>query len=291
MSEKTISNGKKMHIRSIIYCFIIIVCILCVAGCISSQPAAENQMINTTIAATGAPTIATTTIVTSMSTPCPLPAKGSYWIKINPVSEIHRGDQVVITGITTLPKETPLELRVYPSFRPHHKCITTNLYSRPIKIDDGIDCTNTFSTSFDTTGIYPDDVMLTVRSSVNTSIFVDEILTIAPNITSLTLPSAISDAFGSDPIDIIPLHDVKKGEIQSIYGLTTLESPIIFSVYGIPEKRELVSGAIDPIYFRQNQSWFSSGFNTSDFEKGAYIVDISAVCSNETAKGWFNVTT
>jgi hypothetical protein len=269
---------------------IVLVGVLLAAGC-ASQSAVTNQTSNTTVTVTTAPLVATTSLITPIPTACPHPANGSYWIKINPISEIHRGDQIFITGITTLPKETPLELSVFPSFRPHQKCTTTNLYSRPIKIDEGIDCTNTFSTSFDTTGIYPDKVMLTVRSSVNTSIFVDDILTIAPNITSLMLPAAILNASGSDPIEIIPLHDVKKGEIQSIYGLTTLKSPILFSVYDIPKKRELVSGAIDPIDFRQNQSWFSSGFNTSDFEAGAYIVDISAVCSDEIAKGWFNVTT
>lgn len=268
---------------------LVMVAVLLATGC-AGQPVAEKQMSNTTGTVTNTPTVEKTILILPVPTECPVPVNGSYWIKINPISEIHRGDQIFISGTTSLQKETPLELMVYPSFPSHQKCSTSNLYSRPIKINEGANCTNVFSTSFDTSGIYPGEVIITVRSSTNTSISADIFPNLSRNITPLMLPGAVSNASENVPIVIMPLHDVKKGNIQSFYGRTILSQPILFSVYEAHGKKEMLSGSIAPLSYGQKSSLLSFRLNTSDFETGQYMIDISAVCSDVSTTGWFNVT-
>jgi len=268
---------------------LVMVTVLLAAGCMG-ELATEKQMSNTTEPVTNTPAVVTITLITPVSTECSAPVNGSHWIKINPISEIHRGDQIFITGTTSLPKETPLELRVYPSFRLHQKCSTSNLFSRPIKINEGINCSNVFSTSFDTTGIYPDEVTITVRSSANTSISADIFPTLSRNISPLMQPGVVPNAAESVPIVLMPLYDVKKGSFQSFYGSTILSQPILFSVYEARGKKEMLSGSIAPLSYGKKSSLLSFRLNTSDFETGQYMINISSVCSDESTTGWFNVT-
>jgi hypothetical protein len=239
------------------------------------------------------------TVITTISSLNPISQNGSYWIRINPVNDTTRGDQLVVTGSTSLPADIPLTVELYYWFPSPTKCSWNTYYSAPIRIESGSDPINTFSSQIDTTGDFPDEAIITVLSSENRSISDDVFLTISNNATPLMLPddAAMMNISKEISVGFLPLHDVKRGDVQSIYVfgntsnlISTHSHTMLFSVYNIPEKREIISGASDSIDSRQNLTWFISRFNTSDFETGQYMVNISFVCSDQTTSGLFNVT-
>ena len=95
--KNTISGGEKVIKNPIIYCFIIIVCIIFVTGCISSQPAIENRTNNISVNVT-----TFTSSATPVQTQCPVPMRGCplcpVWLTINPIADHHIGDIFEING-------------------------------------------------------------------------------------------------------------------------------------------------------------------------------------------------
>jgi len=92
---------KKMKTTPIIFCLILLGCLLSATGCVS-ESTVKNQLSTTTDVVTSIPTVMPTTLVTPIPTECPVPGNGSYWIKINPISDHYIGDMFEINGTTNI---------------------------------------------------------------------------------------------------------------------------------------------------------------------------------------------
>jgi hypothetical protein len=130
---------------------IVLAGVLLVAGCMT-KPAAENQMSNITVAVTSAPTIIATTHIMPIPTMCPLPANGSFWIKINPISNVSMGNPVFINGTTNIPAGIYLDFLIgqqeYRSPPPHSEPPQVSGIVKIIKTES---CANKFSFYSNTT--------------------------------------------------------------------------------------------------------------------------------------------
>ena len=135
---------KKMKTTPIIFCLILLGCLLSATGCVS-ESTVKNQLSNTTDVVTSIPIVMPITLVTPIPTECPVPGNGSYWINIDPISNVSVGNPVFINGTTNIPAGMDLNFeiskvqwRALPHYTPPH-------VSGIVEIIRTDDCTNKFS--------------------------------------------------------------------------------------------------------------------------------------------------
>lgn len=127
--------------------FIILVSMLIVTGCVD-QTMIKDQTGNLTTTLTGA----TIPVITTPTT-CPELANGSYWITINPISNVSAGTPVFINGTTNIPEKDSLNIDIARyQFRalPHY--VPPNV-SGVVIIKKNENCSNIFSYNLNTTDL------------------------------------------------------------------------------------------------------------------------------------------
>lgn len=136
---------KKMKTTAIIFCLILLGCLLSATGCVS-ESTVKYQLSNTTDMITSIPTVMPTTLVTPIPTECPVPGNGSYWIKIDPINNVSIGNPVFVSGTTNIPAGMDLNFLIgeqeFRSSPPHSK---PREILGLVKINKTETCTNTFS--------------------------------------------------------------------------------------------------------------------------------------------------
>ncbi|OPY37109.1 MAG: hypothetical protein A4E35_01573 [Methanoregula sp. PtaU1.Bin051] len=138
-------------VRSVFALLFLIVCVLLAAGCIS-QPSAEHPLNTTSTAITNALASTTTMPITEVPTECPVPANGTYWIMIDPIGNVTLGNPVSIEGTTNIPVGYILKVFIFPHSSPHSKWIFKGI-NGDVTIMRGINCSNVFSSHFDTSAM------------------------------------------------------------------------------------------------------------------------------------------
>jgi hypothetical protein len=123
---------------------LLVVCVLLAAGCIG-QTAGEKQTNNAPVPATSIMRDLTTTLITPVPIICPTPEPGSYWIRINPMSNVSIGDPILVNGMTNIPSGMILNITISQyQFRalPHYE---PSSVSGTVEIKKTGICTNSFS--------------------------------------------------------------------------------------------------------------------------------------------------
>jgi hypothetical protein len=103
---------KKMKTTPIIFCLILLGCLLSATGCVS-ESTVKNQLSNPTDMITSILTVMPTTLVTQIPTECPVPGNGSYWIKIDPINNVSIGNPVFVSGTTNIPAGVELDFEIH----------------------------------------------------------------------------------------------------------------------------------------------------------------------------------
>jgi hypothetical protein len=280
------------------------VAVLLAVGC-TGQAHTENPASNATVAVTSAPTVVTTARVMPIETACPLPANRSYWIKINPIDKIERGDKIHINGTTNIPAGKLMELEIYESsMHSHCKCCFDDYLSSMVKVQKGERCINTFSLYFDSTNTPSQEYLITATYPENISVTNSLVFNLLVNTTPLIFQNGaiLKNNSTHASFALLPIDDIRRGNIQTVQGIRKGTEYAI--EYSIREARygsdctpispwcqgEKIFGIIHPVTFGSDSSRFAIRFDTVDFEPGQYVIDLDFTCSDATTKGWFNVT-
>jgi len=282
----------------------LVAAVLLAAGC-AGQPATIPPVNSTTVTVSPTPIVVTTAPVTTLRTACPPPANGSYWIAINPVDEVRKGDEIHFSGTTNFPAGETLEFAVYESsFHPHCKCCFDETYVSDVKIRKGDECGNVFSLWFDSSNFRSQEYIVTATYSENESVTSSLIFTLQENTTPLSftdIDTGDRDLPGSS-FAILPVSDVRNGNIQTILGVRNgTDHAIIYSVrevglgsYCSPLspwcRGGKIYGVMYPAMFGPDSTRFVIRFDTGDLEPGQYVVDLDLTCTDATERGWFNIT-
>jgi hypothetical protein len=121
------------------------------AGC-TGQPAGEKQTADIPVPAIRVMKDPAPASVTTVPTICPVPAAGSYWIRINPVNNVSVGDPIVVKGTTNIPAGMVLNVTVsHYQFRalPHY---VPPSVSATVVIQKTDTCINSFSGASNSSG-------------------------------------------------------------------------------------------------------------------------------------------
>jgi len=143
---------KKMKTTPIIFCLILLGCLLSATGCVS-ESTVKNQLSNPTDMITSILTVMPTTLVTQIPTECPVPGNGSYWIKIDPINNVSIGNPVFVSGTTNIPAGVELDFEI------HNDQFRALPHSQPpyilgkVKIPISEGCFNKFSFYSNTTAL------------------------------------------------------------------------------------------------------------------------------------------
>jgi hypothetical protein len=281
---------------------LVMVAVLLVAGCTGGHT--MNPPVST-ISATTLPVTPgmTAAPVTPVPTICSPQTNGSYWIRIDPVGDVRKGDAFRINGTTNLPAGKTLDLMVYDAeFHPHCKCCFDDLLTAEVRVLKGDECGNIFSYYIESTNYVPQEDLVTAAYSENSSVAAPGLLfTIRENTTPLSIPHDNSQDTGSMniPFALLPIHDAGQGDILTIHGIGDGSSRAI--EYFIREARsesacspyctgEKVHGIMHPALYGPDGNRFAIRIDTENLDPGQYVADLELTCSDARAKGWFNVT-
>jgi hypothetical protein len=280
----------------------VLVAVLLAAGCIGDHtmnPGVRNTAVTNP---PESPVIATEPVA-SVTTICPPLTNGSYWIRIDPVGQVRKGDAFRISGTTNIPAGKTLVLEVYDAaFYPHCKCCFDDLLIADVRILKGDNCGNTFSYSFDSINYAPQEYLVTAAYDGNRPVAAPALLfTLLENTTPLVSPDGGSQETGSinTSFALLPLHDVNQGDIQTLSGIRKGTSYAI--EYFIREARsesacspyckdEKIRGIVHPVMSGPDATRFAIRVDTGNLDPGQYVADLELTCSDASAKGGFNVT-
>lgn len=281
-----------------------LIAVLLAAGC-AGQPPTEKPATNSTVSVSGISTTGTTILTTPVETACPLPSNGSFWIKIDPVGTIKKGDRIRINGTTNIASGKTLELMIAESsYHPALKCGFDDYLRSVVKVRKGDGCVNTFSLYFDSTNFQSKEYFIDATYPENTSVTKYLIFNLLKNTTPLVFPndSSIKNDSTNVSFALLPISDVKRGDIQTVQGIRKgTQYDIIYSIREAGYSPDCVpispfcqgvkiNGIISPLTFGPDSSQFAIRFDTTDLERGQYVIDLDFTCSGATTKGWFNVT-
>lgn len=278
--------------------------VLLSTGCVG-QPPMEKPATNSTVAVSGIPTTGTTNLTTPVETACPLLSNGSFWIKIDPVGTIKKGDRFRINGTTHIASGKTLELMIAESS--YHSARTCNFddYLRSVvKVWKGDGCINSLSLYFDSTNFQSKEYFISATYPENTSVTNYQIFNLSKNTTPLVFPndSTIKNNSTNVSFALLPISDVKSGDIQIVQGVRKgIQYDIIYSIREAGYTQDCVPispwcqgvkiyGIISPLTSGPDSSQFAIRFDTTDLEPGQYVIDLDFTCSGAVTKGWFNVT-
>jgi hypothetical protein len=143
------------RIYTIILIFLIVVCAIIITGCVSQT---RNERSNITISLSkevpSYPTVRTTALVTPTPKECPVPRNGSYWIAIDPISNVSMGNPVFINGSTNIPTGIVLNFDISKvQWRASPSSDMLSHVSGIINIKKTDNCTNQFSIFSNTTDL------------------------------------------------------------------------------------------------------------------------------------------
>jgi hypothetical protein len=278
--------------------------VLLAAGCVSS-PEGNRSAGNATV--NPIPVSPEPSPVTSVfpSSPCEYTDNATYWIKINPIETLRKGDKTRIRGTTNIPSGRTLDLGIYDSsMHPHSRCGFDDTLVSAITVREGEECVNTFSFYFDSMNFRSQEFLLTATYPENASVTNNLIFNLLKNSTPLVFPDyrlpvndSVNVSFG-----LLPISDVRRGDIQTVQGIRKgIPYAIIYSIHEAGTGSECsplspwcpggkIFGTIYPVMSGPDSSRFTIRFDTTDFKPGQYVVDMDFTCSDASAKGWFNVT-
>lgn len=143
----------------------IVIVLIVSAGCVGPADTG-NRSVPTTISQT--------LPVTQPLTPTPAPAwcprqeNGSFWITIDPIGDIYRGDPIEIRGETNIPAGKVLDILTIVGY--HHsqtRCGADDRMGAVSTVRKGNGCNNTFSLTLDSTNLRSDAQFAIVRSREN----------------------------------------------------------------------------------------------------------------------------
>jgi archaellin len=133
----------------------VLVAVVLAAGCVNQTQIVNQTSPPTTISTT--PPVTTTVSIMETVTVCPTPADGSYWIIINPISEVKKGNTpFTINGTTNLATSPSgnvrLKIVTYPTkldprrqWGEHSVEDYGSVFTAIADIQKGDGCINTFS--------------------------------------------------------------------------------------------------------------------------------------------------
>ncbi len=145
MTSRPISDElRRMLLNTAVALILLVAAMLLAAGCTSQTPAI-NQTYPATATFTNIPAV-TTAPVTTIPSICPAPADGSYWIMINPISNVTAGGRVLVNGSTNIPAGGLLNVTL---FHPARQKTTVPRMKGTVSIVKNGNCTNMFALIFD----------------------------------------------------------------------------------------------------------------------------------------------
>lgn len=296
---------------------ILVLLLLFSAGCVwypdagkATIPAAPDEPVTTSVPApmVTLPVISTTATPTTTRLPelvpawCPQRGNESYWITLDPIPDLHRGDTATISGETNIPAGQTLEILVMESsFHTHCKCCFDDDLMAKVTIRKGSSCNRTFTFAFDSTNLRPQEYLVNTRYQEDKAVSNGRIFNVFRNYTTTSMPAAdIPRNLSVDtPLTINPVWNVKQGDLLVITGYTGKPDRAI--LYSIHDARysagcwslcpgELVRGTMYPNAYGNIPQVFSFRLDTSSLDTGRYAITLDAPCANESEETWFIIS-
>jgi hypothetical protein len=143
--------------------------------------------------------------------------------------------------------------------------------------------------------------MLVVEYPQTSTTSAYQIFDLLENTTPLRYPGWAGD--GTDPsappLALFQADDVEQGDMLTIGGIRNgIAYPMIYTVRNAyadaacqPRCRdEIMSGIIHPAMYGPDSDRFFVKVDTAGLEPAMYVLNLEVVCTDLTAKMWFNVT-
>jgi hypothetical protein len=294
-----------MHSFKEIYIPIIAAALILGAGCVGPADSGNRPVAVSNSTSLHAPMTvqpATTPAPATLTTPAPVPTicpqrgNESFWISLEPVADLHRGDLIEIRGETNLPEGKTIDILILESsFHPHCKCCYDDELITATTVYQGIGCNRSFAITLDSANLRPQEFLLMARYGEDNEIGNSRIFTIFSNESPSTAPGERLPANTSLNLD--PVRDVKQGEMLVITGFTGNPAAIRYSVRDDrytadlhhPPTGERVRGTMYPFPYEGTPRPFAFRFNTSGFAAGRYVFAMDSPCTGETAERTFTI--
>ncbi|MCK9579931.1 MAG: hypothetical protein M0Q92_05705 [Methanoregula sp.] len=300
---------------------LLMVCILLTTGCVNpgdpapdlvgkpdttalpgpvtpSLPVPSNEMTTAPVTQTHMETLT----ILPVSQRCPEREGDPYWIALDPVKDLTRGDQIILRGETNIPVDDTIELIIYESsFHPHCKCCYDDDLRARVRVHKGPGCNNSFMFFFDSMNLRPQEYVLTAMYGEEISHADGRIFTIFKNYSTASIPATNlpSNLTTNTTLTLNPVWDVKHGEMLVLTGYTGKpDRAVLYSIrdirYSASDCRFSCPGNVmsGTMYANANGEIpqpFSFRLNTSDLDAGRYVVSLNAPCSGESAEKMFNI--
>jgi hypothetical protein len=291
------------------FALMIVLLFLFSAGCLG--PADAGNRTIPTIANTLPATPGTTPVIPAAQlpsiTPTPVPAwcppqgNESFWITLDPINDLPKGDPIEIRGETNIPAGKVLDILTIVGY--HHtqtRCGPDEQMRVAYTVHRGNGCNNTFSVSLDSINLRSDEQFAMVRFHENNSVGATQFFRILArdSVSAAPAPDIPGGLSKSTPLILKPVRDVKSREPLVITGYTgtfaamsyALRHDVNGSDCGQICSDELAGGEMYPFPNWDDPQPFLLRFNTSEFDPGRYIFEINGVCSGESAARSFNIT-
>jgi len=325
-------------IRITLTLLLLVAAVLLAAGCVGEKEAGKTTIATSdlTVIVSTSPQQAITRqppVLTQSPTPCRRPdnvtigeyqvcsgppdfshcysvGNGSYWIRLEPLPDIRRGDPIYINGTTNAPENSVLTIQGYIwRFRDTKITSPRSSFASRIKMRAVDRCTNAFSSHFDSSHMKPDTYTLAVISDIkylgynrNFNITDNPSLKAPSSDRSFVFPEQTS-------IAILPPLVIPSGKKLSITGYKNDSSPVTCNIYPatVPASSpactsndyyssqicpgEVFTGVLFPVRVTgQNISWVSLTTGTENFDPGSYIAYFRNFGSDNAVEVLFNVT-
>lgn len=291
--------------RVLLFLTILATCIIFATGCVMLQdaeqvPVQESPAVAPPLVTPLAEPPATPPVKAPASAPavryCPERGNESPWIALAPVSDISKGDLLMVRGETNLPAGSGIVVDVIDgTFHPHCKCCFDDRIYASVKVRNSSGCNNSFSVSIDTTYLIPQEYVATATSIDDTDVGGWRIFTLYDNSTMVNhLPPFPPRTLPAPAMFILdPAPGTRRGEMLEISGYTSLPKRAIrYSLRSSPYIRDtrfadpegLAGGTIYPDLYGDVQQPFTLRFDTADISPGQYLIHAEVLCSDESAE-------
>lgn len=239
-----------------------------------------------------------TTFTTPAPVPtlCPVRGNESFWITLNPINDLHRGDLIDIRGETNIPEGETIEILIMESsFHPHCKCCYDDELVSATTVFQGRSCNRSFALPLDSTNLRPQEFLLMARYREDNENGSSQIFTIFQNESASATTGGGLPANTSLSLDPIP--EVKQGEMLVITGFTGNPAAIRYSLRDAryipdlhhPHAGERVWGTMYPFPYGGTPRPFAFRFSTTGFTTGRYVFAMDSPCAGEATERSFTI--